>query len=66
MAVVLGGWGLSTVSEPGPLLGITAALCALPLMGKRSYGGSGLLSPVPSVALRHTPTLEAAVVLWTL
>ena len=53
-------------SETGPLSGTAVALWAFHQMGWRSHGGSGLLLAVSTVALRHAPTLGAAVVLWVL
>lgn len=35
-------------------------------IGKRSHRGLGLLPPAPTLLLKCTPTLRAAVVLWTL
>src|SRR3712207_5660478 len=66
MAIVLCKWGLPTGLRLGHSLGVWWHCGFSHQMGKCSYGGSGLLSPVPRVPSSHASTPGATVVLWAL
>ena len=66
-SLYLVGGASSLGSSLGHSLGTMAALWDLPhWLGKKSLRSSGPLSPVPTVMLRHFPTLGATAVLWGL